>query len=108
MRITELHATNVDMTEAMNTYATEKVMSLERVAQRFEPCDATIEMGKTSEHHNKGDVFFAEINLSIPGNLLRARAVTDDLYAAIDQAKDDIKRQLVDVKDKIVSDRTEA
>ncbi len=108
MRITELHATNVDMTDAMNAYATEKVMSLERVAQRFEPCDAAIEVGKTSEHHNKGDVFFAEINMTIPGRALRARVVTDDLYAAIDQAKDDMKRQLVDVKDKMVSDRTEA
>lgn len=106
MRITELHATNVEMTEAMNAYATEKVMSLERVAQRFEPCDAAVEVGKTSEHHNKGDVFFAEINVTIPGNMLRARVVTDDLYAAIDQAKDDIKRQLVDAKEKMIDGRS--
>lgn len=106
MRITELHATNVEMTEAMNAYATEKVMSLERVAQRFEPCDASVEIGKTSEHHNKGDVFFAEINLTIPGNMLRARVVTDDLYAAIDQAKDDIKRQIVEAKEKMIDVRT--
>ncbi len=106
MRITELHATNVEMTEAMNAYATEKVMSLERVAQRFEPCDAAVEIGKTSEHHNKGDVFFAEINLTIPGNMLRARVVTDDLYAAIDQAKDDIKRQIVDAKEKMIDGRS--
>ena len=106
MRITELHATNVEMTEAMNAYATEKVMSLEKIAQRFEPCDASVEMGKTSEHHNKGDVFFAEINLTIPGNMLRARVVTDDLYAAIDQAKDDIKRQIIEAKEKMIDVRT--
>jgi len=106
MRITELHATNVEMTEAMNTYATEKVMSLERIAQRFEPCDAAVEIGKTSEHHNKGDVFFAEINVTIPGNMLRARVVTSDLYAAIDQAKDDMKRQLVDAKEKMIDGRS--
>lgn len=81
-------------------------MGLERFAKRFDPCDVAIEIGKTSEHHQKGDVFFAEVTMSIPGDTIRARVEKDDLYAAIDELKDDIKAQLVDRKEKLIQERT--
>lgn len=106
MRITQIQATNIESTEALRTFATEKIMGLERFAKRFDPCDVAIEIGKTSEHHQKGDVFFAEVTMSIPGDTIRARVEKDDLYAAIDELKDDIKAQLVDRKEKLIQERT--
>lgn len=107
MRITEIQGTNIELTEAIRNYVTEKVESIERFTKRFDPCDVAVEVGKTSEHHNKGDVFFAEMNITVPGDVVRAHAERDDLYAAIDEAKDDVKRQLVDRKEKMVGARTE-
>jgi putative sigma-54 modulation protein len=105
MRITQIQATNIELTEALRAFATEKVMSLERFAKRFDPCDVAIELGKTSERHQKGDVFFAEVTMSIPGDTIRARVEKDDLYAAIDEMKDDIRVQLVDRKEKLIEER---
>lgn len=107
MRITEMRAMNMDMTDAIRNYATEKVMGLEKFAKKFDPCDVSLEIGKTSERHQKGDVFFTEITMSIPGDMIRARVVKDDLYASIDEAKDDVKRQLVDKKEKLVDARND-
>lgn len=106
MRITQIQATNIEAAEAVHAFATEKIMSLERFAKRFDPCDVAVELGKTSEHHQKGDVFFAEVTISIPGDTIRARVEKDDLYAAIDELKDAIKAQLVDRKEKLIEERT--
>jgi len=105
MRITNIHATNTELTDAIRDYVTEKVGGLERFTKRFDPCDASIEIGKVSEHHNKGDIYFAEITVSIPGDTIRTRVEKDDLYAAIDEAKDDVKRQCVEKKEMMIDAR---
>lgn len=100
MRITEIQAKNIELTDAIKGYAEEKIMSLSKFTERYSPCDVAVELGKVTNHHNKGDFFRAEMNMNIPGALLRAEAETDDLYKSIDQAKDDLKRQLIDRKER--------
>ncbi len=105
MRITNIQSTNVELTDAIRAYVTEKVEGLARFTKKFDPCDAAIEIGKTSTHHNKGDIYFAEITVSIPGDTVRTHVEKDDLYAAIDEAKDDVRRQCVERKEKMVDAR---
>ena len=107
MRITEIQGKNIELTDAIRNYVTEKIEGIARFAKRFDPCDVAVEVGKTSEHHNKGDVFFAEMNVVVLGDVVRAHAVRDDLYAAIDEVKDDVKRQLIAKKEKMVDARQE-
>lgn len=106
MRITNIQGTNIEMTEAIQQYSTQKIQGLERFAKRFDPCDVAIEIGKTSDRHNKGDIYFAEITVSIPGDMIRTRVEKDDLYAAIDEAKDDVKRQFVEKKEIMIGERS--
>lgn len=105
MRITEIQATNMELTDAIREFVTEKVMGLERFAKRFDPCDVAIEVGKTSERHNKGDIYFAEITVAIPSDTIRTHVEKDDLYAAIDEAKDGVKRQFVEKKEQLIDAR---
>jgi len=107
MRITNIQGTNIELTDAIRGYITQKVEDISRFTKRFDPCDVAVEVGKTSEHHNKGDVFFAEMNVVILGDVVRAHTERDDLYAAIDEVKDDVKRQLIEKKEKIVDARSE-
>jgi putative sigma-54 modulation protein len=100
MRITEIKGTNMELTEAIKQYVDKKLGSLDKLTEKYSPCDAAVEVGKTSQHHQKGEVFYAEFNLNIPGTNLRATSTKDDLYAAIDDAKDELKRQLVDRKER--------
>lgn len=103
MRVISTKATNMDLTEAIKSYAEEKLLSLDRLMVDFRPePEVMIEVGKTTEHHVKGPFFFAEANLTVPGNVLRARTEAEDLYEAIDLMKDDLRRQVVDYKDTLV------
>ncbi len=101
MRIAEILGTNMELTLPIKQYVEEKLAGVAKLTSKFEPCDVRTEVGKTSNHHQKGDVFRAEFNLTIPGTVIRAEAVLDDLYAAIDKATDDLKRQVKKYKDKL-------
>lgn len=101
MRIIEIVATHIELTDAIRLYVEEKLGSLEKFCERYSPCDVAVEVGKTSEHHNKGKIFRAEFTVTIPGTTLRVECVEEDLYAAIDIAKDDLKRQLIAHKEKM-------
>ena len=91
----------MDLTPAIKTYVEERLVGVAKLCEKFEPCDVRVDVGRTTHHHNKGDVFSAEFNLTIPGTLLRAEATMDDLYAAIDKASDELKSQVKKYKEKL-------
>ena len=96
-----IKATGIELTPAIHDYVIEKVGSLER----FISCDreaimATVEIGKTTNHHKLGDFFRTEINLNFPGQNLRIESEESDLYAAIDVAKDDMTETIKTVNKK--------
>jgi len=90
------------LTPAINTYVEEKVNRLHKfiVVTDPESVYADVEIGKTSKHYQDGEVFRAEINVHIAGKLLRAVSEKDDLYAAIDEIKDEAARQINSEKGK--------
>lgn len=98
MRITEIQGMNIELTPALRTYVEEKMGSLEKMCASYSPCDIAVEIGKTTNGQQKGNIWKAEFTLTIPGHALRVERITDDLYAAIDLAKDALKQQLVEVK----------
>lgn len=98
MRITEMFGKYIELTDAIRSYTETKLGMLEKFCEGYSPCDVRVEVGKTSEHHNKGKIWRAEYTLTIPGTSLRAEATEEDLYAAIDRAKDLLKEQLLEYK----------
>ncbi|MBT3230862.1 ribosome-associated translation inhibitor RaiA [Candidatus Uhrbacteria bacterium] len=101
MRITQINGTNLELTQAIKDYVEKRVAKLEKFSSGFEPCDVAVDVGKTTTGQQKGRIFRAEFNLNIPGTLLRAEEVEEDLYAAIDKAVDALARQIKDYKEKI-------
>jgi ribosomal subunit interface protein len=103
MKINE-KGVNMQITGEIKDYLYKK---LEHIEKFLNPADESVlcevELGKISNHHNKGDVFRTEINLHIAGKNLRAESEMDDLFASIDIAKDDMVRELQTNKDKKVS-----
>jgi putative sigma-54 modulation protein len=103
MTISSIKSTNIELTEAIRSYIEQKVSSLEKISIDFDPvAKLTIEVGKTTNHHFKGNVFRVEMNLQVPGELLRVEEIREDLYGAIDAAKDNLKRQLSDYKERLI------
>ena len=97
-----LHAKNIELTPSIEVWVDQK---MDTIAKLFKPDDqlteARIEIGKPSKHHQKGLVYYAEINLKIGGKLLRATTEHVDLRTAVDFARDEIERQIKKFKSKI-------
>lgn len=96
----DIKGTNLELTEAIKDYINEKVGSIEKFFDQA--LIARVDVGLTTKHHQKGDIFRAEINLEVPQKgLLRAEAVRDDLYVAINEAKLELERQIKKYKEKM-------
>lgn len=97
-----VHTKNLELTPSINAVIKQK---MDTIAKLFKPDDqlieARVEVGKPSRHHQKGFVYYAEINLKIGRKLLRATAKHVDLRTAVDFARDEIERQVKKFKSKI-------
>ena len=94
-----LYAKNIEITEAIRAFIEDKIGGLDKLIGHSD-ASAKVEIGKPSKHHRSGEVFYAEINLKMGGNLLRAEAQREDLYTAIVEAKDELQTQIKKFKDK--------
>ena len=76
-----LKATNFELTPAIREYAEKKVKGLEKFRRMDESVQAWVEVGRTTAHHLKGDVYRAEIQIHIPhyGKGVRAEATCQTL-----------------------------
>lgn len=93
-----IKGTKIKLTQTLKDFIEEKIKDLEKlfeykVKQGFE-VKAFVEVGKTSKHHRKGDVFFAECQIFLPGKGVRAVAEREDLKLAICEVKDELQIQL--------------
>ncbi|MEK7134452.1 MAG: ribosome-associated translation inhibitor RaiA [Patescibacteria group bacterium] len=95
IKINKIKGTNIELTSAISDYAAKKVSQLEKfVAPDDTSAMVDVEVGKTTKHHQTGDVFRAEFNLFVGGKQYNAASEKEDLYAALDDVKDEIAREL--------------
>ena len=93
--------TGVEFTEALSDYVDDKVGQIEKfidVNDESVICD--VEVGVITKHHQSGEIFRAEINMHMPGKDLRAESEKEDLYLAINDAKEDMIQSVKAHKDK--------
>ena len=86
----------MELTEAIDAYVRNRVDGLAKLVKRLQPAHVSIEVGKPSEHHQKGDVFMAEFHAQVMGHEFHATATTDNLYKAIDAVQEELRRQIND------------
>ena len=92
-----IKTSNLDLTPALNQYIEEKIGSLSKFLKNYEKegeIQVRIEVARTTRHHHRGDVFRTEINLDLPGKMLRNVAEREDARFAINEAKDELQREI--------------
>jgi putative sigma-54 modulation protein len=97
-----IHSKNLDITPAIREYVEIKIGSLKRFLKRFETKSeiiAEIEMVRTTKHHKRGDVFYAEANLHMPKKILRAEHYDSDIRIAIDEIKNKLHKEITKYKE---------
>ena len=93
--------TNLTISPDIANYLNEKLKSLVKlVAPDDETAILDIELGRTTHHHQTGDIFRAEINFHAKGKNLRAVSESNDIFSAIDLVKDQILDELRGAKGK--------
>lgn len=94
-------ATGITLTDSISEYVEKKVDTLEKFFKEKDVL-VNVEVGKSTKHHKSGDIFRAEIRVSSSGNDYYASVEKDDLYAAIDEVKDEILRELTSKRKKAI------
>lgn len=106
-----IKGTEIELTPAIKDYIQKKVGSLDKfIAEHEKPDTKTqvwVEVGVSTKHHQTGNIFRAEIQIDIPhfkgGKGIRAESEREDLYVAIDEARDEIQEELCRINDKKIS-----
>lgn len=94
-----IQGTGIDLTEPIKKYVEDKINGLTKFFDRIQSAD--VDVGMQSHHHQKGQVYYAEVNLSTPGKMIRVVKECEDLYKAIDKVKDHLKVELEKMKEKM-------
>ena len=97
-----LKAGRLGITPSINEYIEEKIGSLEKFAKRFETkgeIKVEIEIARRTQHHRKGNVYYAEANMYLPKKILRAEHSDWDIRVAIDKVRDKLQQEIKKYKE---------
>lgn len=93
-----IKATNMDLTEAIQDYVEKKIAHAEKFVSSGSIERRYVDVGRTTNHHKQGEIFRAEFRLVVGGKTFFAFAEKDDLYAAVDEAANELSRELSENK----------
>src|SRR3990167_185090 len=95
----DISTKNMTLDEPLRIFIEDKIGGLDHLIGN-DKGQAKIEIGMPSKHHRSGDIFSAEVNLSLGGTLLRATCNHEDLRNAIVDVKDELQAQIKKFKEK--------
>src|SRR3989344_6040900 len=94
----QIRYTKIDSSQALQQYIEAKlVRTLEKLAHATGPHDPwqiTIEVGRSTSHHHKGNVWFSEVTGTTSYGPVRVRAEASEIHEAIDFCEEELKSQL--------------
>ncbi|MFA6603476.1 MAG: ribosome-associated translation inhibitor RaiA [Patescibacteria group bacterium] len=96
----DIKATGMELTDALRAFVQEKIDMLDAKTVRFgDVVRAEVEVGRTTAHHKNGEVYRAEIHVRLPGKVVYVESSDEDLYVAINQARKEAEREIIEYKD---------
>ena len=94
MKVT-IKATNLDLTPEIKKAIEEKIATLDKFISHIDTSvEAFVEVAIETRHHKKGKIYYTEVNIKIPGEIIRSEAKENNIYKAINTVKDELQRLL--------------
>jgi ribosomal subunit interface protein len=97
-------AKNLELTDPLRVFISKKLESISKLVGKWEEKGAAeidFEVARTTKHHHKGDVFYAEANLKLGrGEIIRAERSSDNIREAINMVKNVLKEEINEYKKK--------
>ena len=106
----EIKYTQFQPAENIEEYAMKRLGSLAHFLKGFEKngeITMFVEIARSTKHHRKGDVFYAEAMFQTGGTIMRAEATGPDIRLALDEVKEKLKKEIRRNKDKRIKARRE-
>ncbi len=103
----DLKYTQFEPADDIEEYARKRIGSLARFLKSFErhhEITMFVEIARSTRHHRKGNVFYAEATFeTVPGGKqFRAESNGPDIRMALDELKEKLKKEIRRYKDKLV------
>ncbi|MFA7169515.1 MAG: ribosome-associated translation inhibitor RaiA [Candidatus Paceibacterota bacterium] len=97
-----IKGTNLELHNDLKDYVEEKIGGLKKFMEDVDlggnRVIARVELAKTTQHHQQGDIYKAEVNLDLPKKMFRSVVESDDIYKAIDDVKDELRIMINEYK----------
>ncbi len=87
-----IKTTSLGLTPAISEYVEKRLSTIDKFFESDTTAQCDIELAKTTNHHKQGDIFRAEVHIIAKGMNTYASAEKEDLYAAIDEVRDEVLR----------------
>lgn len=90
-----IKATGLELTDEIKEYIQKKMDMLEKYLGDVPAINCDVEVSiEPGPHQQKGKIYRAEVNLAVPGDLLRVEKTEKYLFKAIDKVKDHLARSI--------------
>ena len=104
MNIYQVIGRNIEVTDAMRSYAEEKLEKLDRFSDQIVDAKVVMSYAEDGDAVNPARV---EVQVNVPNGIVRAEEGGQDTYAAIDLVVDKLERQLKRFKGRLLARRNE-
>lgn len=93
---------NYDLDNEIKSFIQNKIKHCEKFlpVSKDEEVMIDVLVGKTTEHHNQGEVYKAEIMVKYKSEIKHYEHVSDNLKTAIEKACDEVARQIKKTKER--------
>lgn len=98
-----IKATSVTLSDQLSEYVNRAMDKVSSTLEGDPTAQCDVELGRTTEHHQKGPIYKAEIHVVGEGVDAYATAEHEDLNAAITEVRDEILRKIRGTKGKRIS-----
>ncbi len=98
-----IKTTNITLTPSISEYTNKRLTKISEILAHDPTVQCDVELARTTAHHNKGEIFKAEIHIVGVAKNAYASSEKGDLYSAIDGVRDEIMQELRAGKGKKVS-----
>jgi len=94
----------MELPDTAHDYVVKRITNLEKLLSRIEEEQRKVmvnfEISRSTNHHKSGDVFHADCLINIDGQKFYTSADKNDLYAAVDEVKDNLFQEINKNKDR--------
>ena len=104
MNIYQVIGRNIEVTDAMRSYAEEKLEKLDRFSDQIVDAKVVMSYAEDGDAVNPARV---EVQVNVPHGIVRAEEGGQDTYAAIDLVVDKLERQLKRFKGRLLARRNQ-